>query len=134
MGRKMQRRPLEDPERERTTLGDLMRAAGIEAPPPAAIGRPAAPEAKKDTEPLDLSGVAKAVLRRTRKGRGGKTVTAVEGLELDSERLAAVASALRKALGCGAAVDGDRVVAQGDIAPRIGRWLTERGVRRVVAP
>ena len=134
MGRKKQRRPLLDPERERTTLGDLLRAAGIETPPQAAADPPAAPEAKKGAAPLDLSGVTKAVLRRTRKGRAGKTVTLVEGLGLDAERLAAVARAMRKGLGSGCAVEVEGIVVQGDIAPRVESWLTSRGVRRVVLP
>ena len=71
-------------------------------------------------------------MSRERKGHGGKTATVVTGLGLPARDLDGVARALRRALGCGASVDGDRVVVQGDQATRVRDWLTAQGARRVV--
>lgn len=73
---------------------------------------------------------AKVVVRMQRKGHGGKTVTVVDGV------LAAardeVCSALKRALGCGARVEGDSVVVQGDMVERAASWLEARGAAKVV--
>jgi translation initiation factor 1 len=95
-----------------------------EAPPPEAP--PAAVE-----RPDDLSDVPRATVRRERKGRGGKTVTLVQHLGLPAERLAALAKALRQALGCGASVEGEEVVVQGDQVDRVVVFLQKHGVRRI---
>lgn len=111
------------------TLGDLLRRQGVPvadapAPPPAPSGA-AAPA-------LDLGGAAKIVVRRERKGRGGKTATVVEGLKLPPSGLERVARELKRALGCGASIEGGAVVLQGDLAERVAPWLAGRGARRVV--
>jgi len=67
-----------------------------------------------------------------RKGRGGKTVTVIAQLQLEQAGLEQVAGDLRRALGCGARVEGAEVVVQGDVRDRARAWLTERGVQRVV--
>ena len=77
------------------------------------------------------SGPARAVVRMERAGRGGKTVTVVEKLDLSPAALAAWSSELKRALGCGGAVDGDAIVLQGDVRDRAGDWLVKRGVRKV---
>ena len=78
----------------------------------------------------DLSTLPRVVLRRERKGRGGKTVTVVEGVPvLIAERLA---RALRKGLGCGARVEEGAVVLQGDQVERSAAWLIVRGVKKVI--
>jgi translation initiation factor 1 len=82
--------------------------------------------------PLDLAACGKLVLRRERKGRGGRTVTVIAGLLLPAPGLAEVARRLRRALGCGASVEGDTIVLQGDLGERAAEWLTARGARRVV--
>ena len=111
--------------RPRGTLGDLLRARGVavrdEPPPPAA-----SPEA------LDFGGAPKIVLRREKKGRGGKTATVVEGLRLPPSALERIARDLKRALGCGATIEGDTIVVQGDMAARIEPWLVARGAKKVV--
>ncbi len=111
-----------------STLGDLLRREGVTvrdetapAPPPAAT-----------PEPMDFGGAPKIVLRRERKGRGGKTATIVEGVRLPSSGLERIARELRRALGCGASVEGSTIVVQGDMAERIAPWLQARGARKVV--
>jgi translation initiation factor 1 len=76
---------------------------------------------------LDLS--AKLVVRREKKGRGGRTVTVLFGVQGD---LPAFAKTLRKALGCGASVDGETIVLQGDLTSRTRDHLTGLGAKRVV--
>jgi translation initiation factor 1 len=66
-----------------------------------------------------------------RAGRGGRTVTVIEKLGLQPRVLEAWCGDLKRALGCGGAVDRDAIVVQGDVRERVGAWLTARGVRKV---
>ncbi len=108
-------------------LGDLLREQGVAVgePPP---GPPAAPTA----EQLDFGGAQKIVLRREKKGRGGKTATVVEGIRVAPSALERIARELRRALGCGAAVEGGTIVVQGDMSARIEPWLSARGAKKIV--
>ncbi len=74
--------------------------------------------------------VGKAVLQRERKGRGGKTVTRVRGLDADA--LDSWCKRLKRELGCGGVVEGDDVILNGDIADRVAPLLLGAGVRSVV--
>ena len=75
----------------------------------------------------------KLVVRREKKGRGGKTASVIEGLHADANTLAGIAKALRKELGCGAHVEDDRVVVGGAQVDRVCEWLRRQGARRVIA-
>jgi translation initiation factor 1 len=66
-----------------------------------------------------------------RAGRGGKTVTVVEKLELRPRELEAWLGDLKRALGCGGVVEGGALVLQGDTRERVGAWLERRGVKKV---
>jgi translation initiation factor 1 len=114
-----------------TSLADALAKHGVpvrQTPPPAApTSAPASPPPTGD-----LARCAKIVLRRERKGRGGKTATVVAGLGLPARALDALARELRHALGCGATVAGDTIVVQGDLVPRIHPWLASRGARKIV--
>jgi len=114
-----------------TSLADALAARGVpvSAPAPAAAPPPAPAPAASD---VDLSRVRKVVLRRERKGHGGKTVTAVAGLGLATRDLERVTRELKKGLGCGASVDGDTIVLHGDLVARVEPWLAARGVRKIV--
>src|SRR4051812_20548410 len=76
-------------------------------------------------------GPARAVVRMERKGRAGKEVTVVERLELKPAELEAWLKALKDALGCGGALEGETLVLQGDQRKRLPALLTGRGVRKV---
>jgi translation initiation factor 1 len=76
-------------------------------------------------------GPARAVVRMERKGRRGKEVTVVEQLGLPAAQLDAWLKALKAALGCGGALEGQALVLQGDHRPRVKELLEARGVRRV---
>ena len=109
------------------SFADLLKAQGLVAPDAEPSAEVEAPEAAPQ---LTLGDVRKAVLRKTRKGRAGKTVTLIEGLEgLD---LSAVARQIRTALGVGSSVEDAVIVVQGDQRDRLARWLEGEGVRRVV--
>ncbi|MFU8805298.1 MAG: translation initiation factor [Bradymonadaceae bacterium] len=89
--------------------------------------------AGKDDEERPVGQLKKIVLRRERKGRGGKTVTLVEGLEgLDERGRDELAKRLRKALGCGTSVEGTKIVVQGDQSERLEGLLRDEGVKKIV--
>lgn len=76
-------------------------------------------------------GPARAVVRLERKQRRGKEVTVIEKLGLPAKELEAWCRALKQALGCGGAVEGDAIVLQGDLKQRLPAVLEARGVQRV---
>jgi translation initiation factor 1 len=110
------------------SLGDLLRATGVTVGTPPAAPAPATPAA----ETVDFGGAAKIVVRRDKKGRGGKTATVIEGIRLPPSGLERIARDLKRALGCGAHVDGSTIVVQGDMTARVEPWLTARGAKKVV--
>ena len=81
---------------------------------------PAAPD------PFD----AKVVVGRSRKGRGGKTVTIVTGVRAHARE--AMCRDLKKALGCGATIEDEAIIVLGDVSDRVRPWLETRGARRIV--
>ncbi|HEY4176499.1 MAG TPA: translation initiation factor [Kofleriaceae bacterium] len=90
------------------------------------------PEQPKSSSPPKLmKGPVRAVVRYERKGRGGKEATLVEKLELKPKELEEWCKALKQALGCGGFIDGDSIVLQGDLRPRLPQLLTARGVGKV---
>lgn len=110
-----------------TNLGDLLAKAGLEATKEAASA-PEAPPAEQ--APSDPVFGPKLVVRKTRKGRGGRTVTVIQGVESGHEALMAV---LKKQLGVGARQEEDEVVLQGDQVERVSRWLeSQPEVKKVV--
>lgn len=129
-----------DPGRfENKALSKLGEMLGMPAKPaaeqPGAEERPDPPAAAgaRPAPPPDAPAVAGVpVVRRERKQRGGKAVTVVARLELGPEELKALAREMAKALGCGARVEGEDVVIQGDQVERAAAWLERRGARRVV--
>jgi translation initiation factor 1 len=78
-------------------------------------------------------GPARAVVRLERKGRRGKDVTIVDKLGLRGDELERWCRELKQALGCGGSVEGDAIILQGDLRPRLPTLLTSRGVRQVIA-
>ncbi|MHB9130036.1 MAG: translation initiation factor [Armatimonadota bacterium] len=117
------------PEIQNTALADLLKAKGFA--PEAEPEKPAAaPKVAK--APFDLTRAEKIILRREKKGRGGKTVTIVSGLNLPANQLDELAKAMRKGLGCGAVTESGTVVLQGDIQERADKWLREHGAKKIV--
>ena len=72
----------------------------------------------------------KVVVRLTRKGHGGKTVTIVSGVLPDARDT--LCTAMKKKLGTGARVDGDDIVIQGEVVDRVVVLLEAEGAKKVV--
>lgn len=109
--------------------GDAPETPAAEAPeePPASGSSGASSGAS--SAPTPRFG-AKVVVRREKAGRGGKTVTRVSGLSPD--HLEALATRLKKSLGCGAKVEAPDLLLLGDVADRAVAWLEAEGAPRVV--
>jgi len=98
-------------------------------------GEPIADPPKKAGEGAEIARPSlrgKIVVRREKKGRGGKTATIIEGLRLPAETLAEMAQQLRRKLGCGAHVEGATIVVTGAQTERVRSWLGSQGATRVV--
>lgn len=74
----------------------------------------------------------KVILRREKKGRGGKTVTRVEGIIASPEELNKLARTLAKALGARAFVEEGFIWLSGDQCQSAQRWLAKEGAPKVV--
>ncbi|MEO7151036.1 MAG: stress response translation initiation inhibitor YciH [Burkholderiaceae bacterium] len=79
--------------------------------------------------PARASGDGIVRVGRETRGRGGKTVTLVRGLdlELDPAALDALGKSLRSACGAGGSVKDGVVEVQGDHRARVATWLAGRG-------
>jgi translation initiation factor 1 len=69
----------------------------------------------------------RAKVRREKKGRGGKTVTAVYGLSLDPESLNELGKKLKRACGSGGSVKNGVIEIQGDEVDRVIALLEKEG-------
>ncbi len=87
---------------------------------------PGTPKVEKEKKPPP-----RAVVRLERAGRRGKEVTIVEHLALPPAEREAWLKALKAALGCGGALEDEALVLQGDLRGRVGKWLEQRGVKKV---
>lgn len=65
-------------------------------------------------------------IRKERKGRAGKTVTIVSDLALTSDDLKRLAKRMKQSLGCGASIENDEIILQGDIEERIRRFFDKK--------
>lgn len=109
--------------------------------PPLADAMPATP-ARRDPPPApaprsvratpSMPAEARIVVRRERKGHGGKSVTIAEGPGLVAHDLEALARAAARALGAGARVESGALVVQGEQTERLIAWLGARGIGSVV--
>ena len=66
-------------------------------------------------------------VRREKKGRGGKTVTTVSGLSLDSTKLKELASELKRKCGSGGSVVNGVIEVQGDKVDAVMNELAQKG-------
>lgn len=90
-------------------------------------GEPARQPDVKKAKPLFLD---KVVVRFTRKGHGGKTVTVVTGIA--PHALESLCSEMKRALGCGARVEDGAVVLQGELVDRAVTFLEKKGAAKIV--
>ena len=68
-----------------------------------------------------------ATLRMEKKGRGGKTVTVVDGLPRNASFLKDLCQELKRACGTGGAVGDGTVELQGDLRERVRELLLKKG-------
>lgn len=94
---------------------------------PAPVLRDAAPDVRCPSISSE-----RIVVRRERKGRGGKGVTIAEGAGLTANDLPEVAREAARALGTGARVEKGALVVQGEQSERLIAWLVSRGFKSVV--
>lgn len=66
-------------------------------------------------------------IRREKKGRGGKTVTTISGIEGDKKSLQALNKTLKRRFGCGGAIKGWTIELQGDLLEQSIKYLKELG-------
>ena len=74
--------------------------------------------------------VRRLIVRRQKKGQGGKTVTCIQGL--DPAGAAELLPRIRRELGCGARMDGDVLVAGTGDHSRVAAWLGRAGATNVI--
>jgi translation initiation factor 1 len=67
------------------------------------------------------------VIRREKKGRGGKTVTVVDNLQLRPEELEALGKKLRQGCGTGGTVKEGTIEIQGDQREKVAELLRALG-------
>lgn len=125
-------------------LRDLLPAGAPADPPPANVASPDAspkdsavapsPAAGRDAAPRSdvYTRAARVVVRRERKGHGGKTITRIEGLAGSARELEAAVRDVKRGLGCGATLESSDVLVQGDQSERVRAFLEARGVRKIV--
>ena len=68
-----------------------------------------------------------ARLRMEKKGRGGKTVTVVDGLPNNAAFLKQLCQELKRACGTGGAIDYGAIELQGDLRDRVRDCLSRKG-------
>ena len=115
---------MSDPKDPRGDSPFAKLAALRDALPP---GQAPAPPAEKPAPKLFGE---KVVVRHTRKGHGGKTVTVITGVL--PHALEALCSEMKKALGCGARVEDGAVVLQGELVDRAMGFLEKKGAKKLV--
>ena len=111
------------------SLGDLLKQAGLQPSPDAETATPERATSEAPEKPARREARGKVVVRYTRKGHGGKTVTEITGIDTGHSLLL---TQLKRELGSGGRVVDDTVVVQGNQVERVARWLESRGVSRVI--
>ena len=110
-------------------LRDALPAGPARATPTAASAA-VSPAAPSSTPARPFAG--KVVVSRSRKGRGGRTVTVVAGVRGNAAALEEICRELKKSLGCGASVEGETIVVSGDLIARVKVWLEAAGATKVI--
>ncbi len=69
----------------------------------------------------------RVIVRKERKGRGGKCVTVVEGLPMNPENLESLLKKFKEMLGTGGTIKGNSLIIQGDRSAPIINELRKMG-------
>ena len=113
-------------------LAGLAKLSGQLPSLPSAAKEAQAPKARAAETPLSRALRGKIVIARDSRGRGGKTVTCVRGIEGAPALLEALAKQLRHELGTGVRVDEGVLIVQGALSERVAACLEQRGAARIV--
>jgi translation initiation factor 1 len=114
-------------------LSAALAAQGLKASAESTVDEPSPPPTPSRAAPPPTLLHGKAVVRQERKGRGGKTVTVVDGAAIARlDDVDALAKTMRKALGTGARVENGKIVLQGDQRKGAGAWLEKQGAKVVI--
>jgi len=73
---------------------------------------------------------AKLVVRMEKKGRRGKTVTRISGVPRRERE--GLCKEMKKALGCGATIEGDDLILLGELVERAYAWFEKAGASKIV--
>jgi len=91
----------------------------------------------KDAEmggPLVVSlakNIDRVILRKERKGHGGKIATTVEIRSGGYLNLKEIAKGMKNRLGCGGKVENGLIVLQGDISDRVSEYFRKMGIEKI---
>ena len=78
---------------------------------------------KEETKNLPAN-AQKLLVRKEKKGRGGKVVTIIEGYQGNPQTLEALCKKIKQQCGVGGATKGKVIVIQGDIADKVvQKWI-----------
>ena len=68
-------------------------------------------------------------IKRITKGKKGKGVSAIEGLDMNEKALKKLCSDLKKHCGCGGSVKGFVIEIQGDVRDKLKAYLEKQGMQ-----
>lgn len=86
---------------------------------------------KQDTRSVNKDGIAR--IHRETKGRKGKGVSIITGLDKDATALKDLCSTLKKKCGCGGAVKDGTIEVQTDARDKIQALLKQQGIASKIA-
>ncbi len=85
-------------------------------------------EGKQEEEEVLLpSSAQKLMVRKEKKGRGGKVVTIVEGYKGNPQTLEELTKKIKQQCGVGGATKGKDIIIQGDLADKVVKILISSG-------
>jgi translation initiation factor 1 len=88
-------------------------------------------ESKNET--IEHSKDEPLIIRRERKGRGGKVVTLVEGFNGSEDALETLCKELKQKLGIGGATKDGVIILQGDLCQKVSTKLLQFGYKTKIA-
>ncbi len=90
---------------------------------------------KKQATPSPIKNPNKQGVRimRESKGRGGKSVSVITGLNLDKDTLKKLGKTLKAQLGTGGAIKGGNIEIQGDHREKLVALLAKQGIKAKIA-
>ena len=109
-----------------TTLADVL---GIDMPVTAETR--GAEQEQTAEHPSDVLSRSSVRLTRETKGRAGKVMTKMTGLPADEAEVLALVRLIKRELGCGASVEGNAVLFQGDQRERLATFLKNQSFVKV---